>query len=204
MGTEARQVKRKLAKTSIYKRFTNESLSAFRPSPRDSSDLPLAVLGKLSHGGRQRRSGARSHRGGRRALSQLGRDRPAHRVLRVAPNLRLRPEPRPSRRVPRAKLFRPRGLPDGAADRARRRDLGDLHQSGPVRARPPTCVREEPRRSPNASPGRVRGETRANAAEFRAARAAGDHAAFIGIQGGNALDDGIDALDLLADGRSCE
>jgi membrane dipeptidase len=39
-----------------------------------------------------------------------------------------------------------------------------------------------------------------NAAEFRAARAAGDHAAFIGIQGGNALDDGIDALDLLADG----
>jgi membrane dipeptidase len=38
------------------------------------------------------------------------------------------------------------------------------------------------------------------AAEFRAARAAGDHAAFIGIQGGNALDDGIKALDLLADG----
>jgi len=37
------------------------------------------------------------------------------------------------------------------------------------------------------------------AAEFRAARAAGDHAAFIGIQGGNALDDGIDALELLAD-----
>jgi membrane dipeptidase len=38
------------------------------------------------------------------------------------------------------------------------------------------------------------------AAEFRAARAAGDHAAFIGIQGGNALDDGIEALDLIADG----
>jgi membrane dipeptidase len=38
------------------------------------------------------------------------------------------------------------------------------------------------------------------AEEFRAARAAGDHAAFIGIQGGNALDDGIDALDLIADG----
>ena len=37
------------------------------------------------------------------------------------------------------------------------------------------------------------------AAEFRAARAAGDHAAFIGIQGGNALDNGIDALDLIAD-----
>jgi len=37
------------------------------------------------------------------------------------------------------------------------------------------------------------------AAEFRAARAAGDHAAFIGIQGGNALDDGIEALDVLAD-----
>ena len=37
------------------------------------------------------------------------------------------------------------------------------------------------------------------AAELRAARAAGEHAAFIGIQGGNALDDGIDALDLLAD-----
>jgi membrane dipeptidase len=38
------------------------------------------------------------------------------------------------------------------------------------------------------------------AREFRAARAAGDHAAFIGIQGGNALDDGIEALDLIADG----
>jgi len=38
------------------------------------------------------------------------------------------------------------------------------------------------------------------AAEFRAARAAGDHAAFIGIQGGNALDDGIEALNLIADG----
>ena len=37
------------------------------------------------------------------------------------------------------------------------------------------------------------------AAEFRAARAAGDHAAFIGIQGGNALDDGIEALELLRD-----
>jgi membrane dipeptidase len=39
-----------------------------------------------------------------------------------------------------------------------------------------------------------------NAREFRAARAAGEHAAFIGIQGGNALDDGVDALDLIADG----
>ncbi|MFW2386701.1 MAG: dipeptidase [Polyangiales bacterium] len=38
------------------------------------------------------------------------------------------------------------------------------------------------------------------AAEFRAARARGNHAAFIGIQGGNALDDGIEALDVLADG----
>lgn len=37
------------------------------------------------------------------------------------------------------------------------------------------------------------------AAEFRAARARGEHAAFIGVQGGNALDHGIDALDLLAD-----
>ncbi len=37
------------------------------------------------------------------------------------------------------------------------------------------------------------------AAEFRAARAAGEHAAFIGIQGGNALDQGIEALDVLAD-----
>lgn len=36
--------------------------------------------------------------------------------------------------------------------------------------------------------------------EFRAARAAGDHAAFIGIQGGNALDENIDALDVIADG----
>jgi len=37
------------------------------------------------------------------------------------------------------------------------------------------------------------------AREFQAAREAGDHAAFIGIQGGNALDDGIEALELLAD-----
>lgn len=36
-------------------------------------------------------------------------------------------------------------------------------------------------------------------AEFRSARAAGDHAAFIGIQGGNALDESIESLDLLAD-----
>ncbi len=39
-----------------------------------------------------------------------------------------------------------------------------------------------------------------SASELRAARAAGDHAAFIGIQGGNALDESLDALDLLADG----
>ena len=38
-----------------------------------------------------------------------------------------------------------------------------------------------------------------NAAEFRAARAAGEHAAFIGIQGGNALDHDLEALDVLAD-----
>jgi len=38
------------------------------------------------------------------------------------------------------------------------------------------------------------------ASEFRAARAAGLHGAFIGIQGGNALDDDLDALDLIADG----
>ncbi len=38
-----------------------------------------------------------------------------------------------------------------------------------------------------------------NAREYRAARAAGKHAAFIGIQGGNALDDGLAALDLIPD-----
>jgi membrane dipeptidase len=38
-----------------------------------------------------------------------------------------------------------------------------------------------------------------SAEELRVARAAGDHGAFIGIQGGNALDESIDALDLLAD-----
>ena len=38
-----------------------------------------------------------------------------------------------------------------------------------------------------------------NAAEYRAARAAGKHGAFVGIQGGNALDDGLDALDLIPD-----
>lgn len=38
-----------------------------------------------------------------------------------------------------------------------------------------------------------------SAREFRAARAEGEHAAFIGIQGGNALDTSIDALDVLAD-----
>jgi membrane dipeptidase len=37
------------------------------------------------------------------------------------------------------------------------------------------------------------------AAEFRSARARGEHAAFIGVQGGNALDDGIEAIDVLAD-----
>ncbi len=39
-----------------------------------------------------------------------------------------------------------------------------------------------------------------SAAEYRAARAAGKHAAFIGIQGGNALDASPDALDVLDDG----
>lgn len=38
-----------------------------------------------------------------------------------------------------------------------------------------------------------------NAAEYRAARARGQHAAFIGIQGGNALDRDLDALDLITD-----
>jgi membrane dipeptidase len=38
-----------------------------------------------------------------------------------------------------------------------------------------------------------------NVAEYRAARAAGKHAAFIGIQGGNALDRDGDALDLIPD-----
>lgn len=38
-----------------------------------------------------------------------------------------------------------------------------------------------------------------NVAEYRAARGAGKHAAFIGIQGGNALDRDLDALDLIAD-----
>jgi membrane dipeptidase len=37
------------------------------------------------------------------------------------------------------------------------------------------------------------------ARDFHAARTAGDHAAFIGIQGGNALDESLDALDLIAD-----
>jgi membrane dipeptidase len=39
-----------------------------------------------------------------------------------------------------------------------------------------------------------------NAGEYRAARAAGKHAAFVGIQGGNALDARPEALDILADG----
>jgi membrane dipeptidase len=38
-----------------------------------------------------------------------------------------------------------------------------------------------------------------DAAEYRAARAAGKHAAFIGIQGGNAVDADLGAIDLLAD-----
>ena len=38
-----------------------------------------------------------------------------------------------------------------------------------------------------------------NAREYRAARGAGKHAAFIGIQGGNALDESLDALDLIDD-----
>jgi membrane dipeptidase len=39
-----------------------------------------------------------------------------------------------------------------------------------------------------------------NATEYRAARAAGMHAAFIGVQGGNALAHSLDALDRLAPG----
>ena len=38
-----------------------------------------------------------------------------------------------------------------------------------------------------------------NAREYRAARAAGKHGAFIGVQGGNALDRDLDALDLIPD-----
>lgn len=38
-----------------------------------------------------------------------------------------------------------------------------------------------------------------NVGEYRAARAAGKHAAFVGVQGGNALDESIDALDLIPD-----
>lgn len=38
-----------------------------------------------------------------------------------------------------------------------------------------------------------------NVAEYRAARIAGKHAAFVGIQGGNALDESLDALDLIPD-----
>jgi membrane dipeptidase len=39
-----------------------------------------------------------------------------------------------------------------------------------------------------------------SAGEWRAARAAGKHAAFVGIQGGNALDDDLSAIDALPDG----
>lgn len=39
-----------------------------------------------------------------------------------------------------------------------------------------------------------------NAADYRAAKASGKHAAWIGIQGGNALDGGTDALSVLDDG----
>ena len=38
-----------------------------------------------------------------------------------------------------------------------------------------------------------------NAREYREARAAGKHAAFIGVQGGNALDESLDALDSIPD-----
>jgi len=38
-----------------------------------------------------------------------------------------------------------------------------------------------------------------NAAEYRAARAEGKHGAFIGLQGGNALDESLDALDRIED-----
>ncbi len=38
-----------------------------------------------------------------------------------------------------------------------------------------------------------------NASVYRAARAAGKHGAFLGIQGGNALDENLDALDLIPD-----
>lgn len=42
-----------------------------------------------------------------------------------------------------------------------------------------------------------------NVAEFRAARRAGKHAAFFGIQGGNALDENLDDLDALAGSELC-
>ena len=38
-----------------------------------------------------------------------------------------------------------------------------------------------------------------NAREYRAARAQGKHGAFLGIQGGNALDESLDSLDLIPD-----
>lgn len=38
-----------------------------------------------------------------------------------------------------------------------------------------------------------------NVAEYRAARAAGKHGAFVGVQGGNAFDRNLDALDLIED-----
>jgi len=38
-----------------------------------------------------------------------------------------------------------------------------------------------------------------NARDYREARAAGQHGAFVGIQGGNALDESLDALDLIPD-----
>ena len=48
----------------------------------------------------------------------------------------------------------------------------------------------------NEAPGIVHVRT---AREFRAARVVGDHAAFIGVQGANAFDDDIEALELIAD-----
>ena len=128
----------------------------------------------------QHRRGARSHRRGRRAVPQLRRDRPPHRVVRVAPIFGY-----DLNRVHRGGLFGRSFFGHADFPTAREIGLGGatwVISTNPARsgAGPPARVRTEPRRAPDLA-RRCAGIAHVRtAAEFRAARAGGEHGAFIG------------------------
>ena len=188
------------AKTSIYKRFTNRSWSTFRPYDRDQSDLLRGVLGKPSAW----RTGS--------IAEELGVTEEAVELFRRSEAIDLHLESFVWRRifgydlnrVHRGGLFGRSFF--GHADFPTARQIGLAGATWVISTNPARSARGR-RHAFEKNLGALQTllEEAAgvrhvrSAAEFRAAHAAGDHAAFIGIQGGNALDDGIDALDLLAD-----